>query len=513
MRRLQQRPDGRDRPSRDGTPDARPSPPASRTRSAGRLAATLLLLVTTGCDALPWSSRDDVLVLARHGDATSLAIAHAFAARRDVPEERILELTLSTLPSERGIDAETYHREIAEPVERHLRIADPDRDVRVLVTTRGLPLFVEDCAPAPCRRASLDAALAQLGRTTGGLAFEMRPNPVFGRPTTPPDDPTSALRFLVARLEAPSAETDAPGEVPSALAIALARPDPESLEGPAPTDWWLATAERPEARSPAVSLLFEPVSRQLPHWGQRVCDACPRSGAPDARFGGVVIAGADALDAPPEGLRLTDPGLVLSLAPTPFERRRGSGRAPEGDFERLLERWLLRGATAIGLHLGDPDVSMVARPGAMLLARVQGRSAVEAWFAGLPLLGGPHVFVGDPFRAVPVPEALASRAADPDGDGIATAEDNCPRHHNADQRDTNGDGFGNRCDGDVDDDGLVETSGGRIYPLDERGDLERVALSARRGAYTPDHDLDGDGDVDERDLVIVRLGLHRAPGS
>lgn len=512
MRRLQQRPDGRDRRSRDGAPDARPSPPATRARSWAHLALALLLGAAIGCDALPWSSRDDVLVLTRRGDATGAAIARAFAARRDVPEERILELTLSTSPSERGIDAETYHREVAQPIERHLALADPDGDVRLLVTTRGLPLFVEDCATAPCRRASLDAALAQLGRTAEGRAFETRPNPIFGRPGALPADARSALRFLVARLDAPSAATDAPGDVPSILATALARPDPEPVEGAAPTDWWLATAERPEARSPAVSLLFEPVSRQLPHWGQRVCDACSRSGAPDARFGGVVIGGADAVGTPPEGLRLTDPGLVLSLAPTPFERNDGRGRARPGDFDVVLERWLLRGATAIGLHLGDPDVSKVARPGAMLLARVRGKTAVEAWFAGLPLLGGPHVFVGDPFRAVPRPEALESLEADPDGDGIASAEDNCPRHHNADQRDTNGDGFGNRCDGDVDDDGLVETSEGRIYPLDERGDLERVALSARRGPYTPDHDLDGDGDVDERDLVIVRLGLYRAPG-
>ena len=260
-----------------------------------------------------------------------------------------------------------------------------------------------------------------------------------------------------------------------------------------------------------MSLLLEPVTEQLPHWGQRICDACPRSEVPDARFGGIVIGAADAAGAPPEGLRLTEPGFVLSLAPTPFERG-GDRRAKAGDFDLVVERWLLRGATSIGLHLGDPDVSMVARPAATLLARVRGRTAVEAWFAGLPLLGGPHVFVGDPLRAAPMPEALELLAADPDGDGIASADDNCPRHHNADQRDTNADGFGNRCDGDVDDDGLVETSEGRIFPLDERGDLEHVALSARRGPYVPDHDLDGDGDVDERDLVIVRLGLFRAPG-
>ena len=40
-----------------------------------------------------------------------------------------------------------------------------------------------------------------------------------------------------------------------------------------------------------------------------------------------------------------------------------------------------------------------------------------------------------------------------------------------------------------------------------------VTLTARNGPYDPNHDLDGDGRVDEHDLLRVQLALSRPPGS
>ena len=122
------------------------------------------------------------------------------------------------------------------------------------------------------------------------------------------------------------------------------------------------------------------------------------------------------------------------------------------------------------------------------------------------------MLVGDGLRALEVPELPPSLVEDRDGDGIANRNDNCPRDANPDQRDTNGDGVGNLCDADVDNDGDVDSSGGRIYPVNARGDLEAVTLTARNGPYEPDHDLDGDGRVDEADLIRVQLALSRPPG-
>ena len=108
--------------------------------------------------------------------------------------------------------------------------------------------------------------------------------------------------------------------------------------------------------------------------------------------------------------------------------------------------------------------------------------------------------------------AWSSWQLDRDRDGILDESDNCLLAPNPKQRDTDGDGFGNRCDADFDNDGQIRTSWGQIYPRSERGDLEEMALTARSGTHDPHHDLDGDGVVDARDLALAQLGLFRGPG-
>jgi len=148
-----------------------------------------------------------------------------------------------------------------------------------------------------------------------------------------------------------------------------------------------------------------------------------------------------------------------------------------------------------------------------LEAWARGRSAAEAHFGSVPLLGGSQVLVGDGLRALANASDPATLVEDFDADGVENERDNCPFIANPKQRDTNDDGLGNLCDADVDDDGDVDSSAGRIYPVDARGDLEAVTLTARNGPYDPDHDLDGDGRVDEADLLRVQAALAHPPGS
>ncbi len=81
--------------------------------------------------------------------------------------------------------------------------------------------------------------------------------------------------------------------------------------------------------------------------------------------------------------------------------------------------------------------------------------------------------------------------ADADLDLIEDAADNCSAVDNADQRDTNNDGYGNICDADL--------NGDLIVNLDDFGEFRSQYLTAG-----PDADFNGDGSVNLDDFGIFR---------
>lgn len=85
-----------------------------------------------------------------------------------------------------------------------------------------------------------------------------------------------------------------------------------------------------------------------------------------------------------------------------------------------------------------------------------------------------------------------SAGGDTDGDGVPDSVDNCTLVANADQRDTNGDGFGNICDADLNNDCLVNF-----------GDLAHIRLWF--SMTDPDADLDGNGVVNFIDLNLLNM--------
>ena len=91
-----------------------------------------------------------------------------------------------------------------------------------------------------------------------------------------------------------------------------------------------------------------------------------------------------------------------------------------------------------------------------------------------------------------------SDVVDIDADGIADDDDNCVDQANANQVDTDSDGFGNVCDDDDDNDGVVDLAD--AFPLlsteTRDTDLDSIGDNA-------DTDDDGDGILDEKE---VRLG-------
>jgi len=87
-----------------------------------------------------------------------------------------------------------------------------------------------------------------------------------------------------------------------------------------------------------------------------------------------------------------------------------------------------------------------------------------------------------------------------DGDGVVDSLDNCVVVANANQRDTDGDGIGNLCDGDFDQDCEVNASDLGIMALNffASGDL--------------DTDLNGDGLTNTTDLGLLRAMFFLSPG-
>ncbi|MFK8015233.1 MAG: M14 family zinc carboxypeptidase [Gammaproteobacteria bacterium] len=95
---------------------------------------------------------------------------------------------------------------------------------------------------------------------------------------------------------------------------------------------------------------------------------------------------------------------------------------------------------------------------------------------------------------------LFVNGADADADGVDDSLDNCTLIPNASQLDSNGDGFGNACDPDLNDDNIVNV----------------VDLGLLRAAFfatgQQDADFNGDGVVNVVDLGVMRTFFFQPPG-
>ena len=92
-----------------------------------------------------------------------------------------------------------------------------------------------------------------------------------------------------------------------------------------------------------------------------------------------------------------------------------------------------------------------------------------------------------------------AQAADTDNDGYDDNNDNCTLLANVDQRDTDGDGYGNRCDGDFDNDLQINA-------------VDLGIMRANFFGANPDTDLDGDGETNTVDLGLFKAAFFGVPG-
>ena len=96
--------------------------------------------------------------------------------------------------------------------------------------------------------------------------------------------------------------------------------------------------------------------------------------------------------------------------------------------------------------------------------------------------------------------SASSWAGDLDSDGVTDATDNCTLNANVSQLDTNGDGIGNRCDPDFNNNGIVDSQDGALLK------------AAFGSAAFPDRDLNGNGLVDSQDGALLKSWFGKAPG-
>ncbi|NNF67873.1 MAG: hypothetical protein HKM98_10230, partial [Gammaproteobacteria bacterium] len=93
-----------------------------------------------------------------------------------------------------------------------------------------------------------------------------------------------------------------------------------------------------------------------------------------------------------------------------------------------------------------------------------------------------------------------ANASDADGDGIVDVLDNCSAVANSDQRDSDGDDFGNLCDADFNNDNIVNFA-----------DLSLLSAAFFQQGNL-DEDMNGDGIVNFSDLSLLSDYFFAGPG-
>ncbi len=491
----------------------------------------LALTIILGCSP---RDADRICVLVNDASPVSLAIGQAYAEARGIPQSRIIHLNIPVPDPALGdarhesIEREAFESLIRKPLEQILIERDWIDAIEIIVTTKGIPLRVE--GKTPSRRyllrddttASVDAELSLLFSSmigSPGVATSL--NPFYGRNLSFREfrsrHPDSPLRYMVARLtgyQTPLAPNSAlPRDVSRLLESARGEPVERGL--------WLVDLDPdlPAALEVANHLLLAGTVGSLDGLGVRLVvdeDESFAGGFKDIQ--GYVSWGSNASHDAGLGAYGKINGSVYpgqfaprSLATDLVSTNARSFTAPAQYGQSLIADLIALGVGGATGHVAEPTLPGVARPQILLSRYAMGTRAIEAYYSALPYLGWMNVYVGDPLMHLDPPQEAAI-STDSDGDGQLDWRDNCRLIPNPRQRDTDADGYGNFCDADVDENGRTTTSWGESFPRSLRGDVEWIALTARDGVYRPEHDLDGDNKVSERDVSIAQLLLFMPPG-
>ncbi len=103
--------------------------------------------------------------------------------------------------------------------------------------------------------------------------------------------------------------------------------------------------------------------------------------------------------------------------------------------------------------------------------------------------------------------SISGAVPDTDGDGVRDGADNCTLVANATQVDSNGDGYGNFCDADINDSGLTTATDFNLL----RACINQAGVPSGT-ATCQASDMNGSGLVTSTDFNLLRARINTAPG-
>jgi uncharacterized protein (TIGR03790 family) len=484
-------------------------------------------------------SHPEVLIVVNGASPISVAIGNYYRQKRNVPAANIVTLNVPLADPNLGNSVqETIYTQanldsqVLTPIKNFLTTNNLTDQIQYIVTTSGVPLRYSPSTTTPancalsyaqyvrdCARASVDAEIAVLFSTlpgAGGIGQNGEAkNPyydssdIFGNWRK--SNPSAPLKYLVARLTGYQTPLDAGTGIPVDIKNLIDN-------GSAAPGNGIVLVDQDPTQSKAGNLLWlQPVASQLGALGVPVTNETSLTYASNfTNLAGFASWGSNANGdpgAPFYGVigGNTYPGTFAprSIAADLVSTSARTFVSPAFYDQSLSADLIKLGAAGVAGSTFEPFIGGLARAPILFRNYFQGAHAIEAFYRAVPYLSWMNVWIGDPLM---VTGGFLLPSNDADGDGVPNASDNCRSLANANQRDTDGDGYGNLCDPDLNNDGIVTTSWGVTSPPSAEGDIEKISATAAASGYVADQDLDGDGDVDQDDVTIATFYMFLPPG-